>query len=137
MFSEIDEQIQSVTQTSTMVSAGLAALVTLIASSINISSPAMLYLMMGQFKNYMLILLIDVYIPDSVNQYILGLEIFSLPFDFFSFQDTPGSRDITSWFEMEQPNDKLVRIEIESGSTILNNYNLYGMILVIILVNVM
>jgi len=123
------------TQISTMVSVGAYAALAILSMSVNMSSFAILWILLSQIRNYNMIILIDTYIPIGVIEYILGLKVFSLSFDFLNIENTPMNKDIISWMDYYQPNAKLAKLELESGSSMVNSYNLYFVILAIIAAN--
>jgi len=132
----MNEAVASAGMQGTYASSGLALLISMITSSINMSSPVMLWLMLCQFRNFTLLALLYTYLPDGIMEYILGLKVFNLSFGFLEAEKNFATRDFIEWISFDQDDSRLVRLEMMNGSSFVNSFNVYFVILLIVLINI-
>ena len=124
-------------QTTAMVSTGVGAGVSLLMSSMNLSSIAVLWAIFSQFRLLIFLILSDSYLPQSVIDYISGMKIFSFNFSFLSIQNVPIIRIPLQLFDFTQNSKALESIGLNSGSSLINNINLAFTFLMITSVHIL
>ena len=124
-------------QTTAMVSTGVGAGISLLMSSMNLSSIAVLWAIFSQFRLLIFLILSDSYLPQSVIDYISGMKIFSFNFSFLSIQNLPIIRIPLRLFDFTQNSQALESIGLNSGSSLINNINLAFTFLMIISVHIL
>ena len=92
------------------------------------SSPHSIFQMINQIQLLLLLLLLNIYLPSKVVNYIRSLVMALIDFDIdYSFLPVIG--DIINTFDYEQPEDDFYVAELESGSSLMN---ISGVILIIL-----
>ena len=115
---------------STQSVAGLSSFAAVISSSLNLSSPIGLWIIINQFQLLILILFFGVYIPKDVKDYILGMDFMSFSLNFILFDKMPFLKDIINLLDSEQNDARFIDIGANSGSSFVNNFS---MIVIVIL----
>ena len=111
------QNAQTATQSTMGTSMGVAAAISLM----NMSSPIGVWSIVNQFQMFMLLLLTGAFIPETVRQYLSGMDFVSLNFDFIPFIEVPLISDLYIWMKFEQTNDDLGDVGLDDGSTVVNN----------------
>ena len=99
---------------------GVAAAVSLI----NMTSPVGIWSVINAFQMFLLLLLTGVFMPDSIRQYLTGMDFTLLSFSFIPLIKVPPFSYIFAKMKFEQQNNDLKDIGIEYESTIVNNIQL-------------
>ena len=121
---------------STMISTVTVATVIILASSIlSFSSFTTIWTIMNQIQTLFFVLLTRVYLPYDVIYFIVGLNFAMFPYDYFSFKSSSASTSINDLFNINQEDDILSQMGLESGSTFVNNYSLFLAIVIYALIN--
>ena len=68
--------------------------------------------------------------------YIRGLKMFTLSFDFLQTQSGPGTKTVFDWLDFDQPDANLRLLKVKSGSAFVNTSNLYSVIFIILCVHI-
>ena len=122
------KQAQISTQSTIGASMGVAAAVSLM----NMSSPVGIWSIINQFQMLMLLILTGAFIPETVRQYLSGMDFVSLNFDFIPFIEVPLISDLYLWMKFDQTNDNLEDIGLDDGSTVVNNISFLVILLIFI-----
>lgn len=80
--------------------------------------------MVNQLQMLFLFLLTRSSIPNSVADVIIGSKFALFPYDYFSSSSTSYADPVINWFDIGQSNEMLVKIGLNSGSSIVNSFNL-------------
>jgi len=96
----------------------------------NGSPPVSLWFILNQLQMTILVLLIDDFTPDDINEYLEGLGFVMFNFNFIPFKQLPGLNLPTDWMDFAQPNEKIEALGLESGSTLVNNISLISTFLI-------
>ena len=122
------QNAQTATQSTMGTSMGVAAAISLM----NMSSPIGVWSIVNQFQMFMLLLLTGAFIPETVRQYLSGMDFVSLNFDFIPFIKVPLISDLYLWMKFEQTNDDLGDVGLDDGSTVVNNISFLVILLIFI-----
>ena len=122
------QNAQTATQSTMGTSMGVAAAISLM----NMSSPIGVWSIVNQFQMFMLLLLTGAFIPETVRQYLSGMDFVSLNFDFIPFIEVPLISDVYLWMKFEQTNDDLKDVGLDYGSTVVNNISFLVILLIFI-----
>ena len=125
------EQIQNA-QTATQSTIGASMGVAAAVSLMNMSSPVGIWSIINQFQMLMLLILTGAFIPETVRQYLSGMDFVSLNFDFIPFIEVPLISDLYLWMKFDQTNDNLEDIGLDDGSTVVNNISFLVILLIFI-----
>ena len=125
------EQIQN-SQTATQSTIGASMGVAAAVSLMNMSSPVGIWSIINQFQMLMLLILTGAFIPETVRQYLSGMDFVSLNFDFIPFIEVPLISDLYLWMKFDQTNDNLEDIGLDDGSTVVNNISFLVILLIFI-----
>ena len=122
------QNAQTATQSTMGTSMGVAAAISLM----NMSSPIGIWTIVNQFRMFMLLLLTGAFIPETVRQYLSGMDFVSLNFDFIPFIEVPLISDLYLWMKFEQTNDDLGDVGLDDGSTVVNNISFLVILLIFV-----
>ena len=111
-------------QTTTKVTICIAMTAAALASIVNMTSPAGIWSIINLFQMLMLLILTGAFIPETVRQYLIGMNFTLLSFNFVPLHKIPFISDFYSKMDIEQQNNDLKDIGIEYASTIANNIQL-------------
>ena len=125
------EQIKKA-QTATIVLICFAMGIAAAVSLMNMSSPIGVWSIINQFQMLMLLILTDAFIPETVRQYLSGMDFVSLNFDFIPFIKVPLISELYLWMKFEQNNDNLEDIGVDDGSTVVNNISFLVILLIFV-----
>ena len=125
------EQIQNA-QTATQSTIGASMGVAAAVSLMNMSSPVGIWSIINQFQMLMLLILTGAFIPETVRQYLSGMDFVSLNFDFIPFIEVPLISDLYLWMKFEQTNDDLGDVGLDDGSTVVNNISFLVILVIFI-----
>ena len=125
------QNAQTATQSTMGTSMGVAAAISLM----NMSSPIGVWSIVNQFQMFMLLLLTGAFIPETVRQYLSGMDFVSLNFDFIPFIEVPLISDLYIWMKFEQTNDDLSDVGLDDGSTVVNNISFLVILLIFITIH--
>ena len=125
------QNAQTATQSTMGTSMGVAAAISLM----NMSSPIGIWTIVNQFQMFMLLLLTGAFIPETVRQYLSGMDFVSLNFDFIPFIEVPLISDLYLWMKFEQTNDDLGDIGLDDGSTVVNNISFLVILLIFVTIH--
>jgi len=93
-------------------------------SVLNGSPPITLWAIISQLQIIILMLLIDDYTPEDINQYIEGVGFIMCNFNFIPFNKAPGISVSTEWMTFGDPFGKIKKLGFNSLSTFVNNISL-------------
>ena len=120
------QNAQTATQSTMGTSMGVAAAISLM----NMSSPIGVWSIVNQFQMLMLMILTGAFIPETVRQYLAGMDFVSFNFDFIPFIEVPLISDLYLWMKFEQTNDDFEDIGLDDGSTVVNNISFLVILLI-------
>ena len=125
------QNAQTTTQSTVGTSMGVAAAISLM----NMSSPIGVWSIVNQFQMLMLMILTGAFIPETVRQYLAGMDFVSFNFDFIPFIEVPLISDLYLWMKFDQTNDDLEDIGLDDGSTVVNNISFLVILLIFITIH--
>ena len=128
------EPIQNA-QTTTQSTVGTSMAVAAAISLMNMSSPIGVWSIVNQFQMLMLMILTGAFIPETVRQYLAGMDFVSFNFDFIPFIEVPLISDLYLWMKFDQTNDDLEDIGLDDGSTVVNNISFLVILLIFITIH--
>jgi len=107
-------------QSQTVTSAGAATAVGV--SLLSLTSMNKIWQMADMLQLYLLLLLLDTYMPKAVFQFITSNDLFNFSFDFgYDFlMKIPYVRKAVDYFNIDQDNSKLEYMDLDSGSSVIN-----------------
>ena len=108
----------------------------MVASAVAGSSPQGAWAIINQFQIIILLPLMFGSFNTKVINYILSLEAALFSFNFISVQDWVPKNFIDT-FDFHQPNEYLNIIELESGSTLINNLSLIFILTVCMIIHLL
>ena len=127
-----------------MSTATIAALITgatsvIIVAILSITSPQGLWIMINQIQLLLLLFITGAFIPKDVADYIVGMKFASFSFGFINYDNLWLVSKYYDYFDWNQPNDYIDRIEVNSWSIMINIFPLittifYTLILHILIV---
>jgi hypothetical protein len=100
------------------VTAG-ATVSNLMSSLLSQSSPQSAFSSINQIQLLLLLLLLRAYLPDMIVLYLRSISSSLLSFD-FDLENVYGFSLIYDYFEVEQPDERMALLHLESGSSIIN-----------------
>ena len=114
--------------TSAMLKATISLLciavgIVILTSAINQVSPSGLWIMINGYQALMLLLLTGAYFPKPLTDYLSGLNFTLFSFNFVPVLSLPYNKEAKSWIDYDVDNDYLKTIGLNSGSTLINNFN--------------
>ena len=120
-------------QISTLSSIGITVGVSVVLSTFSISSIIIVWMIFNQMRILILMLLTEAYFPSPVNNYLVGLKMFSFNFSFMFIQNIPWLQNWLKEFNFSQPSAMLQDIGLVSQSSLINNINLLLILILIVL----
>ena len=108
-------------QIATQAMIGISMSVAISISMINFSSPVGIWSLINLFQMLMLLILTGAFIPETVREYMSGMDFVVFNFDFIPFIKIPPISDLYSWMKFGQNNGNLQDIGVDDGSTFINN----------------
>ena len=107
--------------TATQSAVGMGAIAALVISVLNMSSPNAMWAMVNQIQSFMLMIALNVYIPNDIIQYITAQNSFQFSFDFIPINKISFVDISMDWFETDTSSEsKYEVIGINSNSTFIN-----------------
>ena len=85
-------------------------------------------MVLHQIQMILLLLMIDSFIPETLKNYLSSNGFLMLNFNFIPVIDLPFIDIPVDWMDEEQVNDSLEALGIESGSSFVNNFSFFTMI---------
>ena len=98
--------------------------ISVISSVLNGSAPTALWAIIQQLQMVILILLIDDYTPEDIDNYLEGVGFVMFNFNFIPATDIPFVDIPTDWMTFGDPFDKVEKLGFDSISTFVNNVSL-------------
>lgn len=95
------------------------------------ASPAGLFQIINFMQLYMFLILLKIYLPQKVIDFILSNSIFNLNFGLLGMDSVPMLKDFLKMLRIDQSDSTLEKLSVESMSTF---YNLFTHLLVLLLV---
>ena len=123
---------QITTQAMLGISMGVATAI----SIVNISSPVGLWSVINLFQMLMLLILTGAFIPETVRQYMSGMDFVFLNFDFIPFIKIYPISDLFLWMKFGQNNGNLKDVGVDDGSTLINNIAFLIILLIFIFLHI-
>ena len=108
-----------------------------INSLANGSSLTTLWAIIEQLQMVILLLLIDDYTPEDINEYLGGVGFVMLNFKFIPAADIPYVDIPTDWMTFGDPFDKIEKLGFNSISTFVNNVSLFLSFIVLFIVHML
>ena len=108
-----------------------------INSILNGSSPTSLWAIVDQLQMVILLLLIDDYTPEDINEYLGGVGFVMFNFNFIPVTDIPYVDIPTDWMTFGDPFDKVEKLGFNSISTFVNNVSLLLSFIVIFIIHML
>ena len=102
-----------------MGAAGSVVVMNMVSSAITNPSPNSAFSMVNQIQILLLLLLLPVYLPLRVFNYIRSLAMSLIDFN-IDWNFIIVFRKLILWFDYEQPLDELSNVGLDSGSTFIN-----------------
>jgi hypothetical protein len=93
-------------------------------SVFTLSSPILLWISINQYQMFIVLTFVGVYIPEFVLEFIYGMSFTVFSFDFVPVWKAPVLQHIYDYFEKDQKFLELEEIGAQSGSAIVNHFNL-------------
>ena len=113
---------------------GLSIAIGLSQSVILGASISTMFNLLNQFQLLVLIPMLGAYLPSKIIEFLQGLKISMFSFDTKYIKDIPVIDQLITSMNFTQPDEYLLRIDFDSGSTLVNNAcTVLGMFLTIIL----
>ena len=84
------------------------------------------WLMINQLQLLLLLLLTQVYMPLNVIDFIVGFKFALISFDFLPFKKAKAGVSVEDLFGYNQANDMLSRLDLDNGSSVVNNFSLFS-----------
>ena len=84
---------------------------------------------------FILILLVDTYLPEKIQMYIMGNGWTLFHFDFIEVEELPWMDTPLKWIELEQENNVLSGLGMRWRSTFNNNYKLIVITLSLVIIH--
>ena len=107
---------------------GVSALSNIALSFLSVSSSHSIFQMINQIQLLLLLLLLNIYLPLRIANYIRSLVMALIDFN-IDYTFLPVVGEIVDTFDYEQPEDDFYVTELESGSSLMN---ISGVIMLII-----
>ena len=124
--------ISEMATTATQSIIGAVAGATALFSFWNMSSPQGIWIALNQFQLILLLLLTNSHIPKSIVNYLTGMKATTCSLNFIPFKDIPGVKILLNWFDYDLTDSNLESFGIFSGSSLLNNFSLIWVFVIII-----
>lgn len=125
----------SILATQTMTA--IAYAMNIASSSISLTSPQSLWLIIGQFQLLMLLLISEAFIPRDIADYIMGMDYTMFSFGFINVKDWQLISNPIKHLSYPQSSYSLYFIGLESGSGLVNILSLLFTILLITLLHLL
>ena len=123
------EEIQNA-QTTTQATVGSSIGAAVAISIIGLTSPIGVWSIINLFQVLILLILSGAFIPLTVKQYLLGMDFVLFNFDFIPVNKIPFIDALYEWMNFKQQNQNLRDIEVEYGSTFINNISFVFLLLI-------
>ena len=123
-------------QTLTQATIGVTAGVIAASSIMNMSSPVGIWCIVKHFQMLMLLILTRAFLPIKIREYLLGMNVVLMNFDFISLLKIPFIYQFYTWINFKQKDDDLKDIGVENGSTFINNMFSLTLMLVFIIIHI-
>ena len=123
-------------QTLTQATIGVTAGVIAASSIMNMSSPVGIWCIVKHFQMLMLLILTRAFLPIKIREYLLGMNVVLMNFDFISLLKIPFIYQFYTWINFKQKDNDLKDIGIENGSTFINNMFSLTLMLVFIIIHI-
>ena len=94
------------------------------------ASSATLFQIINFMQLYMYLILLKVYLPTKIVEYILANSIFNLNFGILGMDSIPMLSDFLSMFTIDHLDETLHELSVESLSTL---YNLFGHLVILLM----
>ena len=107
-----------------------------ILSIIKFTSPVGMWAIINVFQMLMLLILTGAFIPETVREYLLGMDFTLFSFNFIPFIKIPGLSNLYSWMGFEQYNTDLNDIGVEYSNSFINNMSFLFTLLIFIAVHI-
>jgi hypothetical protein len=115
----------------------LGIAVSAVYSFITYSSSQGAFSTINQYQLYILLPMIGAYMPNEIINYLLGNKLVLFSFSFISINDFSIIRDVVETLEVEQTNEYMNRIGLESGSSVVNHTPLLTVMLFILMMHLL
>jgi hypothetical protein len=106
-----------------------------INSMITGAAPALMWGILNGLQLLVILPLTNAFLPDSILEFIYGIEFATFSFDFVPINTSPVYKQIDEWLHFDQEEDVISSMGIESTSSIVNNFQIITTFLLIGLVN--
>ena len=118
--------------TSTYTAVGVIFGISALSSVLSLGSFASLWSFVNQIQMIVLLIVSQIYLPNNVSNIILGNKIILNPLHYISLNFILFYRVLIGWFDSVQTNNGLSQIGLDSGSALVNNSTLIGMLMLCI-----
>jgi len=124
---EAELEVLSEDQAPTNLQAGAIAGIgaSILSSVISGKPPTGMWAIVHQLQFILLLLMVDDYTPEEIDEYIEAQSTAMFSFDFIPFVTLPGFNIPVDWMDFQQPNAKLELLEVESRSTFTNLFSVF------------
>ena len=101
-----------------------AMILSLISALVSLSSPHRFFMIIKMFQLILLTLLTNAYIPNSIIEFMSGIDLFACSFSFIPFQKIYGLDRLVDWIDSDLKFNRLKHFDIESGSLFINIFSI-------------
>jgi hypothetical protein len=106
---------------------------TAVASSA--SSTQGFWALINQYQLYLLLPYMQTYMPSDLEYYIIDFELFSIDFSFLELFEIPIIEEMAFGLDYDQPDINFGNNVFESGSFLINHWNMFKALLVVLIFN--
>ena len=104
----------------------VTSLLALLMTTIGTDTFSSVWLMINQLQMLLLLLLTQIYMPLNVIDFIVGFKFALISFDFVPFKKAKAGVSVEDLFGYNQANDMLSRLDLDNGSSVVNNFSLFS-----------